>query len=108
MRITRCATQNMRGPKHGEHWPLFNNVCLPMRLKFDPSGELSPPSGEHSPLPSPSGGNTLLFRRTKGRTEGLHTKGITSPLRNKVHPCGSYFALMAENLIGLNLGQGRT
>jgi hypothetical protein len=29
-----------------------------------------------------------MFRRTKGRTEGLNPWGVTSPLGNKVHPWG--------------------
>jgi hypothetical protein len=44
--------------------------------------------GELGGMFHPTGEHCVMFTKTKGRTEGLHPWGITSPIGNKVHPWG--------------------
>jgi hypothetical protein len=52
----------------------------PMGEKFAQSGH----PGEHSPIRSPSGVNTLLFRRTRGHTGQSDVWGDLLPLGAKL------------------------
>jgi hypothetical protein len=53
---------------------------LPPGVNFAPWGELCPLGGLFTPSFTPRGAHSLMVRRTKGRTEGLHPWEITSPL----------------------------
>jgi hypothetical protein len=68
--------------KNGPLRPAFNNTSLPPRGELCPQGELL------TPLFTPDGKHSPLFRRLEGQTEGLHLQGTTSPLGVKVHPWG--------------------
>jgi hypothetical protein len=63
-------------------------MSLHLGVKFAPRRELAPPAGEkRSPLSSPIGAHTLLFRRMEGKYRFyLHPWGPTSRLGDKVHP----------------------
>jgi hypothetical protein len=63
----------------GEQRPLFNNMGLPPGVKFAPRGELCPIGEMFTPLFTPRGESTLLFRRIEGRSKELHTWGPSYP-----------------------------
>jgi hypothetical protein len=69
---------------------------LPLGVNLAPKGEICA-LGEHS----------LLFIRIEGQTEKFTSRGITSPLGDKIHPWGTTslgggeFANVGEVRIGL-------
>jgi hypothetical protein len=79
--------------------PVFNYISWLPGVKFSPRGELGPHGltlshswGLFFPLFTPRGEHTLMFWRTKEKTEFLHPYGLTSPLganftpRGQLHP----------------------
>jgi hypothetical protein len=73
--------------------PAFDKMGLPLGVKFAPRGELCPLLYVlFTPSFTPRGEHSLIFRRTKGRTEGISPWGITSPLEANLTPGGSHFA----------------
>jgi hypothetical protein len=53
-----------------------------------PPGVILSPRVFFNPLFTPRGKHSLMFRRMKGRTEGFHPWGPTSPLRENITPGG--------------------
>jgi hypothetical protein len=51
---------------------VFNNTSWPLGVKFAPRGELRPLGVLYTPSFFPRGEHYLMFKRTKGQTEGLH------------------------------------
>jgi hypothetical protein len=64
-------------------------VNFTSRGNLGPRGEICPLGGMFTPLFTPRGEHSLLFRRMEGRTENFTPSGITSPLGDKFHPLGT-------------------
>jgi hypothetical protein len=66
--------------------PDFNNISWPKGVNF-----VHYRVGLFIPSFTPSCENSIMFRRTNGRTEGLHPRRITSPIGDQLHPWGVKF-----------------
>jgi hypothetical protein len=79
-------------------------VC-PLGANLAPRCELCYLGVLFTPSFTPRGEHSLMFRRTKGQTEGLHPWGITSLLGDKFHPWGPTMIHVYDNFLKAVFGK---